>query len=187
MADLGPKPKSFNFWHQTHSHTQPCFFFVYIFLYKARLFTCSSPVLTAQPHAPHYMSGADMLHCGSGRMTFASQRRVRTPRFQAVPLPPPLGLSLLLSQPEESKDSKVPGSPSPPTSGAFSTSRRSYMDIAPGTSHSPLTVKYSSVPSPAFPCFLSHDSGPLIQSGEFNYSDRLTKGTQMQEEKKTQG
>ena len=164
MADLGPKPKSFNFWHQTHSHTPPCFFFVYIFLYKARLFTCSSPVLTAQPHAPHYMSGADMLHCGSGRMTFASQRRVRTLRFQEVPLPAPLGLSLLLS-----------------------SCHRSYMDIAPGTSHRPLTVKYSSVPSPAFPCFLSYDSGPLIQSGEFNYSDRLTKGTQMQEEKKTQG
>lgn len=64
------------------------------FSIKAWLSTSSSPVLAAQPHAPHHMSGADMLHCGSDRMTFASQR---------------------------SEDSKVPGSPSAPTSGALSS------------------------------------------------------------------
>lgn len=68
------------------------------FFIIARLFTSSSPVLAAQLHAPHHMSGADMLHCGSDRMTFVSQRRVRTPRFQEAPPPPPLGLSLASEQ-----------------------------------------------------------------------------------------
>lgn len=43
------------------------------------------------------MSGADMLHCGSGRI-LCQPRRARDLRFQEVPLPPPLGLSLLSEQ-----------------------------------------------------------------------------------------